>query len=78
MLPFGYSLHRALNGRAFYSVCGNEVERRAYLSFFSREQREYYEKTKTFWGALYRLREGARLLVGGNKELSKRVLENGR
>jgi hypothetical protein len=78
ILPFGYSLHRAMHGRRKYEVCSNEKEVRDYLSCFSKEFSDYYIKTQNFWESVYTIRESARVFVCGNRDLARRLVENGR
>lgn len=74
LLPFGYSLHRALNGRSGYSICNSFEEKEIYLSQFSKEKREAYFDSMLFWENFLNLRSASRAKVVGNLKLSKKLM----
>lgn len=76
ILPFGYTLHRAIKGRRKYNVCNSEEEMNLYLSNLLPIYQAYYSKTRKFWEIVYKIREGARIFVSGNKDLAMNVLKN--
>lgn len=73
VLPFGYSLHRAIGGRFGYRVCESEEDKKKYLSNFSDAQRNYYLETENFWDIFLKLRSVKRALVVGNFSLADKL-----
>ena len=77
ILPFGYSLHRAIKGRRKYSVCSSNNEGEEYLRSFPKDRVGYYQATKNFWETMFRIREGAKVSLTGDKTLARRLVEHG-
>ncbi len=62
VLPFGYTLERALFGNGGHTICKNDSQREVYMSCFTPEQIDYYIKTREFWKMLLVARSSARAL----------------
>ncbi len=71
ILPFGYTLERALYGNGGHGICVSEAQRETYVSVFTDEQIEYYNNTREFWKLLLVTRSVARALF--NKDLVRAI-----
>ncbi len=78
ILPWGFSVYKAMEGKRGFNICCNSQDVQEYLSCFPKDKSDYYHKTHQFFGSLYTLRESARVLIGGNKNLARKLIENGK
>ena len=77
ILPFGYSLYKAMQDARRFNICSNREDVRNYLSRFPQKCRDYYLDTEHFWKSIYILRESARVIETGNLSLAKKMVEYG-
>lgn len=73
IIPFGYAISRAIDGRKTYSICSTPAERKAYMQNFPPDLAEYAMKTHNYWTKFYRYRAVARSIVLGNVDLARRL-----
>lgn len=73
LLPFGYGLVRPMFDRRNYRITADDNMVR-YLSFFTKEQREYFMSNVNYFRALFILRNSVRRHLVGNEEGAIKLL----
>jgi len=74
IIPFGYSLYRATEGRSGYKVCHTDQQALGYKKQFSDQQNQYFVETHDYWKNLLKVRSTARALIVGNVDLARKLI----